>query len=102
MCDIDDNRDSYGFENLTNGDNSRSSSFEMPAKTIVIITVISVILLILGIMIIMGFSAGFYSWNEFPSDNLSNKLVKSSLAILFSPFYLLYTFAKIVFFNKRG
>lgn len=102
MCDVD-NRDEYGFERVQ--DNSGINSFglpQMPAKTIIIITVVAVILIIIAFIMLMSGAAGYYSWNEFPSDQFPNKLVKTCVAMMFSPFYLVYTLAKLSFFSVKG
>ena len=104
MCDIDNNRDDYGFERPQN-DNSVGSSYGFPqisSRFLIITIVVIVVLLITVGILLMGGSAWYYSWYEFPSDTLSNKLVKSSVAFMFSPFYLIYTLAKLKFFSAKG
>lgn len=104
MCDFDDNRDNYGFERYQpNDDNSVSfGSTSVSSQTLIIITVIILILVGVSIFLLMGIGAGYYSWQEFPSDSISNKLVKSIVAGLFSPFYLIYTIIKIGFVSNSN
>tara|TARA_B110000211_G_scaffold208867_1_gene245786 strand:- start:159 stop:473 length:315 start_codon:yes stop_codon:yes gene_type:complete len=104
MCDFDDNRDNYGFERYQpDGTNSISfGSTSVSSQTLIIITVIILVLVGVGIFLLMGIGAGYYSWQEFPYDKVSNKLVKSIVAGLFSPFYLIYTLVKIGFVSNTS
>jgi len=104
MCDSNDNRDDYGFERYQHNDDG-SLSFNAPdvSSTNLIIIIIVLAVLIGGVIyVLMSGVAGYYSWNEFPSDSLSNKLVKTVAAVIFSPAYILYTTAKLSFFGRGG
>ena len=48
----------------------------------------------------MGILAGYYAWNEFPEDYVLNKVIKTYMAVIFSPMYLLYVFIKVTVFKK--
>ena len=57
-------------------------------------------LVILIIYVSMGILAGYYAWNEFPEDYVLNKVIKTYMAVIFSPMYLLYVFIKVTVFKK--
>ena len=104
MCDSNDNRDDYGFERYQHNEDG-SLSFNTPnvsPKNFIIIIVVVVLLVCAIIYVLMSGVAGYYSWNEFPSDATSNKLVKTVAAIIFSPAYILYTTVKLSFFGRGG
>ena len=102
MCDFEDNRDDYGFERRSDFIDAPSNFFnnitQMSAGTIVLI----IILFIIGLYLLMSLASVFYAWSEYPNDELSNKLVKSSVAFIFSHFYLIYTFGKLVFLKNSS
>ena len=99
MCDVDDSKDHYGFDRINiscakGGKNNKKKS--------VVGIVIGVVLGVL-FLIYVGLSvfAGYYAWTEFPSESIINKLLKSIVGSLFSPFYLFYIFLKISFFKAK-
>jgi|TARA_B110000908_G_scaffold37089_1_gene44509 hypothetical protein len=100
MCDIEDNRDDYGFEQYQPDGDVFTNSFKMAGGISVTTLIIIIVLFIMGIFLLMGLAAGVYSWSEYPHDEISNKLVKSTLAFIFSPFYLIYAFGKLVYFKN--
>ena len=48
----------------------------------------------------MSVIAAYIAWNEFPKDIVINKSIKSYIAFIFSPIYLLYYFIKTTLFTS--
>ena len=91
--------DFYGFnDNIT-----YNRSLDYTSKKPLISTKKVIIILIISIFafayLSMAFIAGYYSWNEFPNDSSIIKIIKTYIAILFSPIYLFYVFLKISLFR---
>ena len=101
MCDVgDDDLDNYGFLRSSNSasvsENAGVGGSSMP--------ILKVLLIVGGIiggifLLMLGIVAGVHSWGEFTHDNLINKSVKSLVAVMFAPFYLLYTTIKLLVFR---
>ena len=94
-----DSKDDYGFFTKYNYNREqdypvKKSNFNL--KTIVFYIVVT--FLIISIIISSSF-AGYISWNSFTKDPLIIKIMKTNLAILFSPLFLAYVFIKSIIFK---
>lgn len=87
---IENDKINYGFSNQETQKKNKSKIFWILLISIILIFYLS-----------MSGMSGYIAWNEFPEDNNFNKLVKTYVAVLFSPFYLLYIFIKMTFFKKK-
>ena len=92
--------DDFGFDSQAVFD--RTASFvptkPFPSSFQVVFIFAAVVMLV--IYISMGILAGYYSWNEFPEDYILNKVIKTYMAVIFAPFYLVYVFIKVTVFKK--
>jgi len=101
MCDVgDDDLDNYGFLRSSNSD-SVSANYGVGGSSVPILKVLLIGGGILGgiFVLLLGIVAGVHSWGEFTHDNIINKSVKSLVAVMFAPFYLLYTSIKLLVFR---
>lgn len=100
----DNNLDYYGFNNE---DTTQLDSQLKPIKSISVQKyIINVILICIGVLIFLIISSmtiisAYYAWHEFPLDSIINKVIKSFMAGLFSPFYMGYLFMKLNLFKKK-
>ena len=61
---------------------------------------IILISVVVAIYFSMSVIAAYIAWNEFPKDIVINKSIKSYIAFIFSPIYLLYYFIKTTLFTS--
>jgi hypothetical protein len=94
-----DSLDFYGFNDNIKYNRTVDYRVKKPfisTRNFIIILIISIILIS---YLSMTFIAGYYSWNEFPSDSSLIKVIKTYIAVLFAPFYLFYIFLKLSLFR---
>ena len=110
--DIDKySNDYYGFErqydrridtinNLEKNDDEYGLKRKKPKN---IAKIFWTVVIVIGILIYASMSiiAGYIAWKEYPDDNLFNKSIKTYLAVIFSPCYLMYVFIKMTLFKTK-
>lgn len=82
------NQDSFGLMDDTDAPPARTHSNAL-------LFILFIIAMCIGC--VLAAVAGYHSWMEFPNDVLSNKMFKTTLAMLFSPVYLSYIGIKTLF-----
>ena len=104
--------DSYGFTqwytdsekrelqnfNSINVDNSLFGRLKNMTKKRLIMT-----LLVGGSLLMwlsMSIVSGIHSWKEFPANALWIKIIRTTIAIIFSPIYLFYIFLRLIIFKQ--
>jgi len=90
---IDNNN--YGFLKDNNLD-INNSSININFRKIFFYSSIAIFILIIVLTL---FLSGYIAWNEFYNDPIYIKIIKTWLAILFCPMYLMYIFSKSIIFN---
>ena len=48
----------------------------------------------------MSIVSGIHSWKEFPANSLWIKLMRTFIAVVFSPIYLFYIFLRLIIFKQ--
>jgi hypothetical protein len=101
MSSSNENYDEYGFNkdiSYDREDDYPSLKPDISVKKFAMYLVIGVIVFFL---LLTSVIAGYHAWNEFPNDKTLIKVIKSYVAVLFSPFYLFYVFLKVQLFKKQ-
>ena len=92
--------DDFGFNSQSAYDRTSNYTPEKPFPSTLQVVFGFAVIVMLVIYVSMGVLAGYYSWNEFPDDYILNKVIKSYMAVIFAPVYLIYVFLKVSLFNK--
>tara|TARA_B100000941_G_C28445878_1_gene522281 strand:- start:770 stop:1105 length:336 start_codon:yes stop_codon:yes gene_type:complete len=95
-----ENYDDFGFNSVQMFDRTVGYNPIKPFPSTLQVVFIFMIVVIIVIYASMGVLAGYYSWNEFPEDYILNKVIKTYMAVIFSPIYMVYVFLKVTIFNK--
>jgi len=94
-----EDKDEYGFNKKY--EYNREQDYPVKKSNFNIKTIlfyISITIFIVGIIISCSL-AGYISWNSLTNDPLIIKIIKTNLAILFSPIFLIYVFMKSIVFK---
>jgi len=83
--------DYYGFTNDYQYDRTLDYPTKKPTKNISAIILIIIIIFISIIIVTLLSFSGYIAWNAYQNDSIGIKLFKTYLAILFAPFYLIYS-----------
>ena len=92
-----DQTDNFGFKSKNefakrrNHDKQETSNLNIKTMVIWISIIILIFIILSGLTI-----SGYIAWNEFEHNPIWIKMVKTYLAVLFSPIYLSYVFIKSV------
>ena len=93
--------DFYGFPNKFKYDRTLDYKADTPIfgnnykKILITFVVIGLLIMVIS----MGFISGFYAWFSFPDDPSWVKIIRTYVAVLFSPFYIFYIFIKTTVFK---
>ena len=96
----EDNIDSYGFSKDVKYNRKPDYPNLKPNISVTKFTLYIAIAILVFILLLAGTIAGYHAWNEFPGDSNLTKVIKTYVAVIFSPFYLFYVFLKVQFFKQ--
>ena len=95
-----ENYDDFGFNSDSIFDRTIPYNPTKPFPSTLQVVLIFMAVVVIVIYASMGVLAGYYSWNEFPEDYILNKVIKTYMAVIFSPIYMVYVFLKVTIFKK--
>ena len=93
--------DYYGFPNKYKYDRTLDYQVETPflgndsKKIFISMLIIGFLILIIS----MGSISGYYAWFSFQNDPYWVRIIRTYVAVLFSPFYIFYIFIKTTVFK---
>ena len=93
--------DHYGFPNKYKYDRTLDYQVETPLlgndskKIFMYIFLVGFLILIIS----MGSISGYYAWFSFENDPYWVRIIRTYVAVLFSPFYIFYIFVKTTVFK---
>ena len=96
----DDTVDSYGFSKDLKYDRKPDYPNLKPDISVKKFAIYIIIGILVFFLLLTGIIAGYHAWNEFPNDTNLIKVIKTYIAVIFAPFYLLYVFLKVQFFKQ--
>jgi hypothetical protein len=99
--DNEDKMDMYGFSNNVTYDRKNDYPVLKPDISARKFAMYLVIGILIFFLLFAGVIAGYHAWNEFPNDSNISKIIKTYVAVIFSPIYLLYVFLKVQFFKSQ-
>lgn len=93
--------DYYGFPNKYKYDRTLDYQVDPPLlgndskKIFMYILIVGFLILIIS----MGSISGYYAWFSFENDPYWVRIIRTYVAVLFSPFYIFYIFVKTTVFK---
>jgi len=101
MSSNDDDVDMYGFSKDVEYDRKNDYPNLKPNISVRKFAIYIVVGILVFFLLFAGIIAGYHAWNEFPNDSNISKIIKTYVAVIFAPVYLLYVFLKVQFFKSE-